>query len=83
MMVEADLRLKDSTPIMAHDPGEDNNLTFVQWLNEIIKVSAFLVFKFVSYFVLHINYKKRKVSLSLATVVAMGASGPQYLGHSI
>ena len=39
MMVEADLRLKDNIPIMAHDKGDDNNLTFSQWLDEIIKVN--------------------------------------------
>ena len=38
MMVEADLRLKNNIPIMAHDAGDDNNLTFAQWIEEIIKV---------------------------------------------
>ena len=41
MMVEADLRLKNNIPIMAHDAGDDNNLTFAQWIEEIIKVRIF------------------------------------------
>ena len=46
MMVEADLRLKNNIPIMAHDPGEDNNLTFAQWIDEIIKVMLCVVIRF-------------------------------------
>jgi len=47
MMIEGDIQLlgqdtsnQTDIPIMAHTVGDNNNLTFEQWLDEIIKVSA-------------------------------------------
>jgi len=45
MMIEGDIRLLgegtgnvSQVPVMAHDVGDFNNITFQQWLDEIIKV---------------------------------------------
>ena len=45
MMIEGDIMLlgqntpnQTELPIMAHDVGDYNNITFEQWLDEIIKV---------------------------------------------
>lgn len=57
MMIEGDIMLlgqdtpnQTDIPIMAHNVGDYNNLTFEQWLDEIIKVgwNPFL-FAFVIY----------------------------------
>ena len=47
MMVEGDIMLlgqdtenQTDVPIMAHDVGDFNNLTFEQWVDEIIKVKC-------------------------------------------
>ncbi|KAH3780218.1 protein FAM151B-like [Dreissena polymorpha] len=48
MMIEGDIRFDNNTkvPIMAHGKGENNNLTFAQWLDEIIKVNKGMKFDF-------------------------------------
>jgi len=45
MMIEGDIRLLgegtgnvSQVPVMAHDVGDFNNITFQQWLDEIIQV---------------------------------------------
>ena len=43
MMVEAELRLRNNIPVMVHDPSEFNNMTFVQWLDDIIRVCCALI----------------------------------------
>ncbi|XP_052781837.1 protein FAM151A-like [Mya arenaria] len=55
MMIEGDIRLfaegtsnKTDTPIMAHDEGDYNNLSFAQWLDAIIKVDKGMKFDFKS-----------------------------------
>ncbi|XP_045162873.2 uncharacterized protein LOC123527471 [Mercenaria mercenaria] len=53
MMIEGDIMLLDqdtpnqtNIPIMAHDIGDFNNITFEQWLDEIIKVDKGMKFDF-------------------------------------
>lgn len=53
MMIEGDIQLKGqdtpnqtNVPVMGHDIGDFNNLTFEQWLDEIIKVNKGMKFDF-------------------------------------
>ena len=51
MMIEGDIMLlgqdtpnQTNIPIMAHTVGDYNNITFEQWIDEIIKVFCSLTF---------------------------------------
>lgn len=54
MMIEGDIQMygqnttkQTDLPIMAHDYGDYNNITFEEWLDEIIKVRMRMVKSYV------------------------------------